>query len=255
LAPKAGSKVKETRLLPSTLIVSGFALVIAEPKGSPSLRMPLSFSFLAKRVASFWLKESFVTLTSLPKPWRVTARFWAVAIFNCPPPALAEKGERFWVVFSFGAEAQSAFVFDRALGVGRIEFAAGDREGDGGALELEAGEARSGAPGGESWAPSTYPEMGPRIDRVRTPEGDVVVMTAVSWAHIVSEHPEMTIYREEILETVASPHVMLADPEFKRKRFYRSGVGPSRWLRVIVDFRQRPARIVTAFGFRKEHPA
>jgi hypothetical protein len=62
------------------------------------------------------------------------------------------------------------------------------------------------------------------------------------------------IDREEILETVASPHVVLDDPEPGRKRFYRSGVGPSRWLRVAVDFDQRPALIITSFGFRKEHP-
>jgi hypothetical protein len=97
--------------------------------------------------------------------------------------------------------------------------------------------------------------MGSRIDRVLTPSGDVVVLTAATWGHIVRQHPEMAIYRCEILETVASPHVMLADPEFRRQRFYRSGVGPSRWLRAIVDFGHRPAQIVTAFGFRKERPA
>lgn len=96
--------------------------------------------------------------------------------------------------------------------------------------------------------------MAQRIDRVRTPHGDVVELTSASWTHIVSSHPEMAIYRSEILETVASPHVIKDDPELKRQRFYRSGIGPSRWLRVIVDFSHKPALIVTAFGFRKEHP-
>lgn len=65
----------------------------------------------------------------------------------------------------------------------------------------------------------------------------------------------MEIYRAEILETVASPHVVYDDPEPGRKRFHRFGAGPSRWLRVVVDFNQRPALIVTAFGIRKENPA
>jgi uncharacterized protein YuzE len=42
----------------------------------------------------------------------------------------------------------------------------------------------------------------------------------------------MEAYRTEIIETVVSPHIVLDDPEFGRKRFHRAGVGPSRWLRV-----------------------
>jgi hypothetical protein len=96
--------------------------------------------------------------------------------------------------------------------------------------------------------------MQPWIDRVRTPAGEAVVLTAIGWRHILDGHSEMEIYRAEILETVASPHLVLDDPELGRKRFHRFGAGPSRWLRVIVDFNQCPALIVTAHGIRKEHP-
>jgi len=57
-----------------------------------------------------------------------------------------------------------------------------------------------------------------------------------------------------IMLTAASPEVALDDPRPGRKRHFRKGLGPSQWLRVIVDFNQQPPRIVTAHGYRKEHP-
>ena len=96
--------------------------------------------------------------------------------------------------------------------------------------------------------------MGSILGSVRTPDGDTVVLTVAVWDHILARHPEMDMHRGEIFETISSPHLVTEDPEAGRKRFYRSGVGPSRWLRVIVDFNQRPARIISAFGIRKERP-
>jgi hypothetical protein len=68
------------------------------------------------------------------------------------------------------------------------------------------------------------------IDHVRTPAGDEVVLTTTRWSHILDEHPEVEVHRAEILETIASPHIVTDDPRPGRQRFYRSGVGPSRWL-------------------------
>jgi hypothetical protein len=98
-------------------------------------------------------------------------------------------------------------------------------------------------------------DVGPSLATVQTPEGDTVVLTATAWAHIADEHPDIAPFRDEVLETIAEPDAVADDPRPGRQRFYRHGIGPSRWLRVIVDFNQSPARVVTAFGFRKEHPA
>jgi glycine/D-amino acid oxidase-like deaminating enzyme len=95
----------------------------------------------------------------------------------------------------------------------------------------------------------------PVLDSVQTPEGDAVVLAAAAWSHIADEHPEIAPYRGKVLATIAEPNAVTDDPRPGRQRFYRRGIGPSRWLRVIVDFNQSPARIVTAFGFRKEYPA
>lgn len=42
--------------------------------------------------------------------------------------------------------------------------------------------------------------------------------------------------------------LVLAD----RIRFYRRGVGPSRWLMTVVSYEQQPARIITALANRKD---
>lgn len=50
-----------------------------------------------------------------------------------------------------------------------------------------------------------------------------------------------------ILDTVRLPDARLDDPRPHRERFYRRDLNPDRWLRVIVDFSEVPAFIVTAF--------
>jgi hypothetical protein len=82
--------------------------------------------------------------------------------------------------------------------------------------------------------------------------------------HIVLAHPEMDGYLDQILPTVESPDAREFDPRAgdertylhgvpcaKRERFYRRGLGPSRWLFVVVDFSSPRARVVTAYGSRK----
>ena len=92
------------------------------------------------------------------------------------------------------------------------------------------------------------------IEAAETAEGQRIVLTASAWDHISFEHPEMVDHRSAILETAGSPEVVHDDPRPGRRRHYRFQAGPSRWLRVIVDFNQEPAQIVTAHAHRKEPP-
>ncbi len=49
------------------------------------------------------------------------------------------------------------------------------------------------------------------------------------------------------------PHPITLRPIFEqRARYYARGVGPSRWLLVVVSYEQTPARIVSAFANRKD---
>lgn len=92
-----------------------------------------------------------------------------------------------------------------------------------------------------------------RVDLL-DPDGRRVVLDAAGWEHIVAEHAEMAGHREAVLATVTQPHHRGVDPRPARERFWRRGLGPSRWLLVVVDFAGQLARVVTAFGNRKDPP-
>ncbi|HWX87955.1 MAG TPA: hypothetical protein VNX67_07265 [Solirubrobacteraceae bacterium] len=67
------------------------------------------------------------------------------------------------------------------------------------------------------------------------------------------DHPEVAEHRADVLRAVSIPEHIAADPIFEqRKRYYARGVGPSRWLLVVVSYEQTPARIVSAFANRKD---
>jgi hypothetical protein len=93
----------------------------------------------------------------------------------------------------------------------------------------------------------------PILAEATTPNGIRVVVFADTWQdHIVdpeSGHVEMAPHLDAVLTTVSMPDHREPDPFETRERFYKQGVGPSRWLMVVVSFEQEPARIVTALGY------
>jgi hypothetical protein len=84
------------------------------------------------------------------------------------------------------------------------------------------------------------------------PDGRTVVLDDEGWEHILHEHPELAPYRHEIMAAVNSPDRRRPDPRPGRERYYSRDVGPSRWLFVVVQFNEMPARIVTAYANRKD---
>jgi hypothetical protein len=67
------------------------------------------------------------------------------------------------------------------------------------------------------------------------------------------DHPELANHLSDVLRAVAEPDRVLPDPVFEnRRRFYLHGAGPSRWLLAVVSYEQEPARIISAFGNRKD---
>ena len=93
----------------------------------------------------------------------------------------------------------------------------------------------------------------PILAEATTPNGVRVVLFSDTWQdHIVdpeSGHLEMAPHLDAVLTTVSTPDHREPDPCERRERFYKRGVGPSRWLMVVVSFEQEPARIVTALGY------
>jgi hypothetical protein len=88
----------------------------------------------------------------------------------------------------------------------------------------------------------------------KDPCGVRVVLSLALWREkLLRDHPELARHLSDVLRAVASPDHLVPDPVFQqRRRFYLRGAGPSRWLLVVVSYEQEPARIISAFGNRKD---
>jgi hypothetical protein len=83
--------------------------------------------------------------------------------------------------------------------------------------------------------------------------GRVVLLRRVWEGKVLRDHAELEAHLPDVLRTVAEPdHVASDQSSFERTRYYTRDVGPSRWLLVVVSYEQQPARIISAFGTRKD---
>lgn len=70
-----------------------------------------------------------------------------------------------------------------------------------------------------------------------------------------SEHVELAPHLDAVLATVGRPDRRAADlTQPGREQLSKRGVGPTRWLVAVVDFADKPARIVTAYGRGRDKP-
>lgn len=95
------------------------------------------------------------------------------------------------------------------------------------------------------------PDEGAR-GTVIEPDGRTVVLSEDVWQHIRAQHPELARYERAIMETISHPNERTDDVRPGRERYFASGKGPSRWLRVVVEFDGTQGEVVTAFGQRNE---
>jgi hypothetical protein len=91
-------------------------------------------------------------------------------------------------------------------------------------------------------------EQGGIRGNVLEPDGRLVVLRDHQWDHIRFEHLDMARFERAIMETVTHPDHREADSQPDREHYFARGKGPSRWLRVVVDFSREPAEVVTAFA-------
>jgi hypothetical protein len=78
------------------------------------------------------------------------------------------------------------------------------------------------------------------------PDGRLVVFDMGTRLHLAFSRPELMDEFDLILGTVAHPDHRAEDPIAGRERFYRRDLDPRRWLRVVVDYGDMPAWVVTA---------
>ena len=81
-----------------------------------------------------------------------------------------------------------------------------------------------------------------------------VVVPAKLWRDkILRDHPELATHLDGVLQAISEPDMILNDPVYeRRRRHYLRGAGPSRWLLVVLSYEQEPARVISAFGVRKD---
>jgi hypothetical protein len=92
------------------------------------------------------------------------------------------------------------------------------------------------------------------IGEATDPDGGRVILLARVWdGKVLRDHVELAGYLPDVLRAVRTPDHVEPDPTYaQRRRFHLRGVGPSRWLLVVVSYEQEPARIISAFGNRKD---
>jgi hypothetical protein len=79
------------------------------------------------------------------------------------------------------------------------------------------------------------------------PAGRRVILDERTIRHLQSRRPQMVGHASAIVDAVSRPDLREDDPVPGRERFYRRDLDPKRWLRVVVDFNESPAFVVTAF--------
>jgi hypothetical protein len=91
------------------------------------------------------------------------------------------------------------------------------------------------------------------LETIRDREGRKVLLSPERWQHIVSGHPEIEVYEQEVRQAVESPTAVLPGRERDEEWLYLEGAGPSRWLKVVVAFESAErGRIITAFARRRK---
>jgi hypothetical protein len=79
------------------------------------------------------------------------------------------------------------------------------------------------------------------------PDGRHIVLDERTIQHLKRRRPQMLGQIDAILQAVSRPDRREEDPVPGRERFYLEHIFDRRLLRVVVDFNESPAFIVTAF--------
>lgn len=93
---------------------------------------------------------------------------------------------------------------------------------------------------------------GPAVPTVVVdPDGHRVDLDLGRWQHIEHEHPELAGSLSLVLRAVEEPSHRRAGRTPDEQWYYLSGVGPSRWIRVVVLYATGRGRIITTFARRR----
>jgi hypothetical protein len=83
------------------------------------------------------------------------------------------------------------------------------------------------------------------------PDGRRVVLTDDRWEHILERHDDLVMHPNDILRAVRTPSRRMLGRRRNEEFFYGEGVGPSRWIKVVVHYERDRGWVVTAFPRRR----
>ncbi|MGO9763203.1 MAG: hypothetical protein ACLP1Q_18275 [Solirubrobacteraceae bacterium] len=78
------------------------------------------------------------------------------------------------------------------------------------------------------------------------PDGRLVAFDAGTHLHLARRRPWLLDHVDVIMRTIARLDHRALDAIPDLERFYRQHIEPNRWLRVVVEFSEDPAWVVTA---------
>lgn len=86
-------------------------------------------------------------------------------------------------------------------------------------------------------------------ESVSDPLGRTVHLSTDRWHHILTGHPEVFPYLDDVLRAIKAPTVHIEQARPGQDWFYLEGIGPSDWLKVVVDYDKKSiGNVKTAFA-------
>lgn len=85
----------------------------------------------------------------------------------------------------------------------------------------------------------------------RDPDERPVVLSRAVWRHILDRHEILRPHVADLRDAVRQPAHRLPGKRPNEAYFYLEGVGPSRWIKVVVHYEGDRERVVTAFPRRR----
>jgi hypothetical protein len=82
------------------------------------------------------------------------------------------------------------------------------------------------------------------------PDGRRVVLSAERWLHILDDHEELADELHAILRGLGAPARRRLGRWPDEEWFYLTGLGPSRYVKVVVHYVRGEGRVITAFPRR-----
>lgn len=90
------------------------------------------------------------------------------------------------------------------------------------------------------------------IDQGKDRFGRTVVLLRRHWRHVAFRHPVLADQREVVIRAVETADIRRQGNTPGTEVLYGRGLGPSRWLAVVVAYTGSRGAIITAYPHRAE---